>query len=67
MLFTTTMPSVLVETGFITNPAEEKFLKSNQGQDYLASAIFRACRDYINEIDSKSSVSWNQNDREHTG
>jgi N-acetylmuramoyl-L-alanine amidase len=54
VLFMTTMPSVLTETGFITNPAEEKFLNSKQGQDYLASAIFRACRDYINEIDSKS-------------
>lgn len=59
VLFTTTMPSVLIETGFLTNPTEEKFLNSKEGQDYLASAIFRACRDYINEIDSKSSISWN--------
>lgn len=56
VLFMTTMPSVLVETGFITNPTEEKFLNSKLGQDYLASAIFRACRDYINEIDSKSEL-----------
>jgi N-acetylmuramoyl-L-alanine amidase len=56
VLFMTTMPSVLIETGFITNPTEEKFLNSKQGQDYLASAIFRACRDYINEIDSKSGL-----------
>jgi N-acetylmuramoyl-L-alanine amidase len=54
VLFTTTMPSVLIETGFITNGTEEKFLISKQGQDYLAAAIFRACRDYISEIDSKS-------------
>jgi N-acetylmuramoyl-L-alanine amidase len=56
VLFMTTMPSVLTETGFITNPAEEKYLNSKLGQDYLASAIFRACRDYINEIDSKSGI-----------
>lgn len=56
VLFMTTMPSVLTETGFITNPAEEKFLNSKQGQDYLASSIFRACKDYINEIDSKSVI-----------
>ena len=49
----TTMPSVLVETGFITNPDEEKFLVSKEGQDYIASAIYRATRDYINEIDKK--------------
>jgi N-acetylmuramoyl-L-alanine amidase len=55
VLFMTTMPSVLTETGFITHPAEEKFLTSKEGQDYLASAIYRACKEYINEIDSKSS------------
>lgn len=54
VLFNTTMPSVLVETGFISNPAEEKFLNSEEGQDYLASAIYRACRDYIDNITSRS-------------
>ena len=56
VLFMTTMPSVLTETGFITNPAEEKFLNSKPGQEYIASAIFRAFRDYITEIDSKSII-----------
>ncbi|MDG2426257.1 MAG: N-acetylmuramoyl-L-alanine amidase [Flavobacteriales bacterium] len=42
----TTMPSVLVELGFLTNPKEEDFLRSEQGQDYMASAIFRAFREY---------------------
>jgi N-acetylmuramoyl-L-alanine amidase len=55
VLFNTTMPSVLTETGFITNPDEEKFLNSNEGQDKIASAIFRACIDYLEDIDSKSS------------
>jgi len=64
VLFTTTMPSVLVETGFITNPTEEKFLNSSQGQDYLASAIYRACKQYINEIDGKSGISWDKNQSE---
>jgi N-acetylmuramoyl-L-alanine amidase len=57
VLYNTTMPSVLIETGFITNPEEEKYLNSQRGQDYLASAIFRACRDYITEIDVKSRIS----------
>ena len=56
VLFMTTMPSVLTETGFITHPEEEKFLNSKQGQDYLASAIFRACREYVNDIDRKSEI-----------
>jgi N-acetylmuramoyl-L-alanine amidase len=57
VLYMTTMPSVLVESGFITNTDEEKFLVSKEGQDYIASAIFRAVRDYINEIDKKSQIS----------
>lgn len=56
VLFNTTMPSVLIETGFISNPVEEKYLNSEQGQDYLASAIYRACRDYMEEIDDKSGI-----------
>jgi len=53
----TSMPSVLIETGFLTNPEEEKYLNSKDGQDYLASAIYRATRDYINEIDKKTNIS----------
>jgi len=48
------MPGVLIETGFISNPEEEKYLNSADGQDYLASSIFRAFRDYKNEIESKT-------------
>jgi len=57
VLFMTTMPSVLVETGFISNPSEEKYINSKQGQDFISSAIYRACRDYISEIDKKSGIS----------
>lgn len=42
----TTMPSVLIELGFLTNKEEEDFLMSQQGQDYLASAIYRAFKEY---------------------
>lgn len=56
VLWNTTMPSVLVETGFITNSAEEAFLISDEGQDYMASAIFRAFREYKKEIDKRSNA-----------
>jgi|WetSurMetagenome_2_1015567.scaffolds.fasta_scaffold00001_150 N-acetylmuramoyl-L-alanine amidase len=56
VLYNTTMPSVLVETGFITNPAEEKYLNSQDGQDYIASAIYRACRDYVAQVDMRSGI-----------
>ncbi|MCU0455988.1 MAG: N-acetylmuramoyl-L-alanine amidase [Bacteroidales bacterium] len=56
VLYNTTMPSVLVETGFISTPAEERYLNSEQGQDYIASAIYRASRDYMAEVDLRSNV-----------
>jgi N-acetylmuramoyl-L-alanine amidase len=57
VLYMTTMPSVLVESGYITNPDEEKYLCSNEGQDYIASAIYRAVKQYLSEIDKKSNIS----------
>lgn len=58
VLAQSSMPSVLIETGFITNPDEEKYLNSEEGQEYIASAIFRAFRDYKTDIESKSGVSF---------
>lgn len=50
VLWHTTMPSVLIEVGFISNGAEEIYLTSNYGQEIIASAIFRAIRDYFEEM-----------------
>jgi N-acetylmuramoyl-L-alanine amidase len=52
VLWKTAMPSVLVEVGFLSNKKEEEFLASENGQDLLASGIFRAIRDYKNEVES---------------
>lgn len=41
------MPAVLVECGFMSNITEEVYLNSDKGQSLIASAIFRAFRDYI--------------------
>jgi len=51
VLWKTAMPSVLIETGFLTNEDEEKFLASEKGQDYMASAIFRAFREWKDEVE----------------
>ena len=40
------MPGVLVETGFITNTQEEKYLNSEKGQHEVALAIYRGIRAY---------------------
>lgn len=41
-----TMPSVLVETGFLSNSIEESYLNSEKGQVYTASAMYRAVKAY---------------------
>ncbi len=52
VLWRTTMPSVLIETGFLTNPTEEDYLMSVQGQDEIASAIYKAFVQYKQEIET---------------
>lgn len=54
VLWKTTMPSVLIELGFITNEKEEIYLASEKGQDELAYSIFKSFSDYKNKIESKS-------------
>ncbi len=60
VLYKTTMPSVLIETGFLTNPSEEKFLGDTIGQRKMAESMFTAFEKYKNElegIDSKTTNS----------
>ena len=52
VLWMTTTPSVLVETGFLSNSKEEVFLNSDNGQDLIASGIYRAFKEYKNQIES---------------
>jgi len=56
VLAQTSMPGVLVETGFISNAEEEKYLLSDYGQDIIASAIYRGFREYKEEIDSRTNL-----------
>lgn len=49
-------PCILVETGFITNPQEEEFLMTEDGQDIIASAIYMAFREYKESADEKVGV-----------
>jgi len=51
VLYHASMPAILIETGFITDPKECKFLRSNYGQSIIASAIFRAIRNYKEQFD----------------
>ncbi|MEX2568170.1 MAG: N-acetylmuramoyl-L-alanine amidase [Cyclobacteriaceae bacterium] len=52
VLWTTSMPSVLIEAGFLSNINEERYLNSKNGQTYISSAIFRAIKAYKEELES---------------
>ena len=51
VLANTTMPSLLVECGFLSNPTEEIYLNSKAGQSKIAQSIYQAVRDYKKELD----------------
>jgi N-acetylmuramoyl-L-alanine amidase len=50
----TSMPSVLVEIGFISNPSERKFLVSESGKEKISESIYKAFSGYKKMIDQKS-------------
>ena len=47
------MPSILVETGFISNPAEEDYLNSEAGQNEIVHCIVQALKRYKYSIDNQ--------------
>ena len=53
VLYKTTMPSVLIETGFLPNPTEEKFIGSSDGQEKMSSAMFKAFENYKSQMEGK--------------
>ncbi|WP_298488426.1 N-acetylmuramoyl-L-alanine amidase [uncultured Maribacter sp.] len=55
VLHQTFMPSVLVETGFLTNKEEGAYLNSKQGQSKIGTAIASAIIKYKEEVPSKIS------------
>jgi N-acetylmuramoyl-L-alanine amidase len=51
VMHNTYMPSVLIETGFITNKAEGKYLNSKKGQSEVSKSISSAILNYKGNID----------------
>lgn len=56
VLWKTSMPSVLIETGFLTNPLEEKFLGGEDGQVHMAACIFRAFRKWKDNVEGMTNT-----------
>ena len=52
----TSMPSVLIELGFITNPEEAKYMKSTSGRKQLAGSIYNAFKQYKTDYDKKQKA-----------
>jgi N-acetylmuramoyl-L-alanine amidase len=55
VLYRTAMPSVLIETGFLTNNSEEKYLLSEKGQNNIASSVFKAFEEYKLDMETGSA------------
>jgi N-acetylmuramoyl-L-alanine amidase len=52
VLYRTTMPSILIETGFLTNATEERYLHSEKGQQTIATSIYRAFAEYKLDLET---------------
>ena len=54
VLWKTSMPSILVELGFINNVNEEKFLSSERGQAQMALALYQAFTEFKREYEAEN-------------
>ena len=52
----TSMPSCLIELGFISTPSEEQFLNSDEGIANMGSGIYQAFCDYLAKYDKSFTV-----------
>jgi N-acetylmuramoyl-L-alanine amidase len=52
VLRNTYMPSVLIETGFLTNKTEGKYLNSTKGQNEISSSVSKAILKYLRNLDN---------------
>jgi N-acetylmuramoyl-L-alanine amidase len=46
------MPAILTEIGFISNPTEEKYINSDEGQAQIVNNILQAIINYKKDVES---------------
>ncbi|MEI7484691.1 MAG: N-acetylmuramoyl-L-alanine amidase [Ignavibacteriota bacterium] len=56
VLLSASMPSVLVECGYLSNTSDEAYLKSDKGQTEIAKSIFKAIRYFKMDYDFENSL-----------
>jgi N-acetylmuramoyl-L-alanine amidase len=55
VLWKTAMPGILTEIGFMSNAEDAEFLLNDTNQTYMASALYRAFKEYKNEMEGNSA------------
>jgi N-acetylmuramoyl-L-alanine amidase len=55
VLQATAMPSILVETGYISNKTEEDYLNSREGQDEIAKCVSNALKKYVSWLEKQQT------------
>ncbi|UAY53380.1 N-acetylmuramoyl-L-alanine amidase family protein [Ferruginibacter albus] len=66
VLQATNMPAILVETGFITNHDDERYLNSEKGQQEIAESIAKAIKRYKESIENPKPVVDTSNSTQQT-
>ncbi|HET7115978.1 MAG TPA: N-acetylmuramoyl-L-alanine amidase [Hanamia sp.] len=56
VLHATQMPAILIETGFLANYDDERYLNSEKGQDEIAQAITDALLAYRKQVESSKTL-----------
>lgn len=56
VIYKTAMPSILIETGFLSNTNEETYLNTDEGQSLIASGIYRAFKQYKKYAETGTSA-----------
>lgn len=67
VLQATGMPSILIETGFITNRDEEQYLNSDKGQDEIVDNIVEAFRKYKQDLENPKGGNSGSNTKPGSG
>ena len=57
VLWKTTMPAVLLEMGFISNPSDLRIMNSASGKEQMATRLFNAFRTFKNRYDGSVDIS----------
>lgn len=66
VLWSVSMPSILIEMGFLSNPTEEKYLTDEQHKKDIADAIYRGFASYYTQVTGNRVVTTDQEEAPKT-